>query len=88
MPEKFILQIAQKHVHDLNDNNESSDQFHYSISKLLKVKDGYFFEYEINLFDEESSEAFGGAPAFFVSDNGTEEQDLSWGEYNELKNSL
>lgn len=88
MPDKFILQIAQKHIQDLNDNNEYSDQFHYSISKPLEVADGYLFEYELNLSNEDSTEAFGGAPAFFVSDNGTEFQDVSWGEYNEMKNSL
>ena len=88
MPEASILQIAQQHVENLNLNNEYSNKFHFSLSEPFKVDEGYFFEYKINMINKESSEAFGGAPALFVSDDGTEVRDIGWGEYNELKNSL
>lgn len=84
MEEARIIEIAKKHIQLLNSTNPHENLMTWILTKPKRTQNGYYFEYEFELNDSNSNEAFGGAPGFFINNLTGEISDLSWQEFHEL----
>ncbi len=83
MDREIAINIAQKHIDSLNENNPNSDIMIWTLSSPKKLANGFLFEYTFDLKAEDNQVAFGGAPGFSVIDDKVKE--LSWEEFNNLQ---